>query len=218
MATEQQYGGNSVDTQLMPMPADLTPGLYDGTSSESSVSSPMNNNNLDNFYNENGYMAYAAFPMQYPVHGEGIAPTGLVPIELEIDGLYEDYDRRRKKNGGEKIVSGHVHSRRRAQNRASQRAFRDRKEKHMRELEQQLGELEGRHNDLSRSYDSLQVEYTSVKHQLEGLRGENARLQSSSRSCQAKEYDVPNGEILDPCLFDVSAFCFDQEDLQDRTV
>lgn len=88
----------------------------------------------------------------------------------------------------------------------------------MRELEQQLGELEGRHNDLSRSYDSLQVEYTSVKHQLEGLRGENARLQSSSRSCQAKEYDVPNGEILDPCLFDVSAFCFDQEDLQDRTV
>jgi len=203
----------------MSMPADMTPGLYDGTSSESSASSPLNGNNgFDNFYGGNGFMAYPAFPMQYPVNGEGVAPVGLIPVELEIEGLYEDYDRRRKKNGNEKIVSSHVHSRRRAQNRASQRAFRDRKEKHMRELEQRLGELEGRHNDLSRSYDSLQVEYTSVKQELERMRKENARLESSSRSYQAKEYDEPNGEILDPLLFDVSAFCFDQDDGQDRAM
>jgi len=55
-------------------------------------------------------MAYPAFPMQYPVNGEGVAPVGLIPVELEIEGLYEDYDRRRKKNGNEKIVSSHVHS------------------------------------------------------------------------------------------------------------
>jgi len=213
-----QYSENSTENQSMSMAADLTPGLYDGTSSESSASSPMNNTNFDSCYSGNGYMAYPAYPMQYPMHREGIAPAGLIPVELKIEGLYEDYDRRRKKDGNEKIVSGHVHSRRRAQNRASQRAFRDRKEKHMRELEQQLGELEGRHNDLSQSFDSLQVEYTSVKHQLEGLREENARLQGSSRSYQAKEYEESNGEILDPLLFDVSAFCFEQEDLQDHTV
>jgi AP-1-like transcription factor len=104
--------------------------------------------------------------------------------------------------------------RRRAQNRASQRAFRDRKEKHMRELEQRLAELEGRHTELSRSYDSLQVEYTNVKQELERLRKENARLEgssSSSRHYHAKDWEESKGEILDPLLFDVSAFCFDQD-------
>ncbi len=171
--------------------------------------------------------------MHYPMNGEGLAPMGLIPVELDIDSLYEDHDRRRRKNGGsEKAVSSHVHSvcsiiekrkhskinvvqRRRAQNRASQRAFRDRKEKHMRELEQRLGELEGRHTDLSRSYESLQLEYTNVKQELDKLRKENARLENSSgssRHCSSKEWDESKGEILDPLLFDVSAFCFDQDD------
>lgn len=87
----------------------------------------------------------------------------------------------------------------------------------MRELEQRLGELEGRHTELSQSYDSLQVEYTSVKQELDRLRKENARLEGSSRSYQTKEYEEPSGEILDPLLFDVSAFCFDQDEGQDRT-
>jgi len=208
-----QYSDHSADSQSMSMQADMTPGLYDGTSSESSASSPMNcNNGFDSFYGGNGYMTYPSYPMQYPINGENIAPVGLIPVELEIEGLYEDYDRRRKKNGNEKIVSSHVHSRRRAQNRASQRAFRDRKEKHMRELEQRLGELEGRHNDLSQSYDSLQVEYTSVKQELDRVRKENDRLEGSSSRYQSKDYDEPSGgEILDPLLFDVSAFCFDQD-------
>lgn len=55
-------------------------------------------------------MTYPSYPMQYPINGENIAPVGLIPVELEIEGLYEDYDRRRKKNGNEKIVSSHVHS------------------------------------------------------------------------------------------------------------
>lgn len=97
---------------------------------------------------------------------------------------------------------------------ASQRAFRDRKEKHMRELEQRLGELEGRHNDLSRSYDSLQAEYATAKGELDRLRKENARLEGTSRNYHGKEYEEPTGEILDPLLFDVSAFCFDPEEGQ----
>jgi hypothetical protein len=44
------------------------------------------------------------------MNGESVAPVGLIPVELEIEGLYEDYDRRRRKNGSEKIVSSHVHS------------------------------------------------------------------------------------------------------------
>lgn len=34
---------------------------------------------------------------------------GLIPVELDINSLYEDHDRRRRKNGGsEKSVSSHV--------------------------------------------------------------------------------------------------------------
>jgi AP-1-like factor len=157
---------------------------------------------------------------------------GLIPVELDIEGLYEDHDRRRRKNGNEKIVASHVHSvcysfdtkdikywlhqRRRAQNRASQRAFRDRKEKHMRDLEQRLGELEGRHNDLSRSYESLQVEYSSVKQELDRLRKEKGDASSTNSpesvgNSDQKVWNESGVEGLDPLLFDVSAYCFEQE-------
>ena len=101
--------------------------------------------------------------------------------------------------------------RRRAQNRASQRAFRDRKEKHMRELETKL-------NELSRSYETLQVEYSSVKQELDKLRKETMEGSNSSnpRNYQAKDWEESRREILDPLLFDVSAFCFEQEESDER--
>lgn len=119
---------NCLDGQSYLESPEMNPGLYDGTSSESSASSPLNSqvsHNLtprtlsltnkpqtfDSFYSANGYMSYPPFPMQYPIHGEGLAPVGLIPVELDIEGLYEDHDRRRKKSGSsEKSVSSHVHS------------------------------------------------------------------------------------------------------------
>lgn len=86
----------------------------------------------------------------------------------------------------------------------------------MRELEQRLSELEGRHSDLSRSYESLQLEYTSVKQELDKLRKDKTTLEGSSRSYQSREWEESKPEILDPLLFDVSAFCFDQDDSSDR--
>jgi len=214
---------DSSDTQAYMMTPEMSAAMYDGTSSESSASSPLNCNGFDNLYGANGFMNYPAFPMQYPMSGDGMAPLGLIPVELDIEGLYEDHDRRRRKGGSDKVVSSHVHSRRRAQNRASQRAFRDRKEKHMRELEQRLAELEGRHTDLSRSYESLQLEYTNVKQELEKMRKDGSRMDggssastSSSRHYHSRGWDDSKGEILDPLLFDVSAFCFDQDEGHER--
>ena len=89
----------------------------------------------------------------------------------------------------------------------------------MRELEQRLGELEGRHNDLSRSYETLQLEYSNAKSELDRLRKENTRLEGSSagtRSYHSKEWDESKVGILDPLLFDVSAFCFDQDEGDSR--
>lgn len=208
---------DSAESQAYMMTPEMSAAMYDGTSSESSASSPLNG--YDNLYGANGYMQYPTFPMQYPMSGDGMAPLGLIPVELDIEGLYEDHDRRRRKgSSSDKTVSSHVHSRRRAQNRASQRAFRDRKEKHMRDLEQRLAELEGRHTDLSRSYESLQLEYTSVKQELERLRKDKdgGSSSSSSRHYHSRGWEDSKGEILDPLLFDVSAFCFDQDEGHER--
>ena len=76
----------------------------------------------------------------------------------------------------------------------------------MRELEQQLGELESRHNDLSRSYESLQLEYANVKQELDKLRREK-----QEKGHHGKDWDS-NKEGLDPTLFDVSEFCFEEDD------
>lgn len=95
----------------------------------------------------------------------------------------------------------------------------------MRELEQRLAELESRHNDLTRSYESLQVEYSSVKQELDKL-WKDKRLEKfedsskSNHSCDgdSSEWDASRDEAMDPLLFDVSAFCYDQEDDKDRKV
>ncbi|PBP20563.1 putative AP-1-like transcription factor [Diplocarpon rosae] len=205
MATGQYLDG-SVGNQSYMMTPELTSAMYDSTSSDSSASSPINCNGCQSLYNATGYMAYPAFPMQHPLSGGGMARIGLIPVELNIEGLYEDHNRRRRKNGTDTNVSSHVHSRRRAQNRASQQAFRDRKQKHMRELEHRLGELEGRHSDLLRSYESLQIEYTSVKQEVDKMRKDNDRLEGPARIYQSREWGESRGEIIDPLLFDVSDF------------
>jgi hypothetical protein len=37
-----------------------------------------------------------------------VAEMRLIPVELDTKGLYEDYDRRRRKSGNEKDVAPHV--------------------------------------------------------------------------------------------------------------
>lgn len=44
------------------------------------------------------------------MHHEDQAPPGLIPVELDIEGLYEDHDRRRKRGSEGKVVAPHVHS------------------------------------------------------------------------------------------------------------
>lgn len=87
----------------------------------------------------------------------------------------------------------------------------------MRELEQRLEELEGRHNDLSRSYESLQVEYSGVKQELNQLRKERTErsvtgLPKEFEVSNVKDWEESKVGSMDPLLFDVSAFCFDQDE------
>lgn len=63
---------------------------------------------MDNIYSEHvpGFLRHA-YPVQDPVTA---AAMGLIPVELDIEGLYETQDRRRKKSTSDKVVPPHVHS------------------------------------------------------------------------------------------------------------
>lgn len=53
--------------------------------------------------------------------------------------------------------------RRRAQNRASQRAYRERKDQRIKDLEVLLNEAQSKNDVLSQAYTSLQAEYIKLK-------------------------------------------------------
>ena len=78
-----------------------------------------------------------------------------------------------------KDAASNMRIRRRAQNRASQRAFRERKEKHVHHLEHELEELESKHQHLSQSYTDLDSRHAEAQNELAQLRNELTQLRSS---------------------------------------
>jgi predicted nuclease with TOPRIM domain len=84
--------------------------------------------------------------------------------------------------------------RRRAQNRASQRAFRERKEKHVKGLENQLEDLHEKHQDLLQSFSRQAGEVSRLNSRISEL---NAEL-NALRSCQDQSFS----EMLMPEKFD----------------
>jgi AP-1-like factor len=96
--------------------------------------------------------------------------------------------------------------RRRAQNRAAQRAFRERKEKHARDLEAQLtvltdkyNKLEGSHSELNAAYEKLRktIELLTQHDDAEGEdeEGNIIRRRSSNSDTLRKLLDILHGEF-----------------------
>lgn len=211
----------SHDTQHMyhaAAPVNGTPDLYYGSSKASSPISPLSRtmSYVDNAGNvQNGYTTATSLPYSIPTESSYLTPPpGMIPVQLDIEGLYEDHDRRRKSSGDRDHDSVSSH-RRRAQNRASQRAFRDRKEKHVKQLEDKLRDLENKNKDLSQSYESLQLEYTNVKQELERLSEENQSLRSTPTAhfavpANERQFYPPQYKDSNPPLFDESMFSYEQ--------
>ncbi|CAI6337504.1 unnamed protein product [Periconia digitata] len=97
--------------------------------------------------------------------------------------------------------------RRRAQNRAAQRAFRERKEKHARDLEVQLSALTERYNKLESSHSELNAAYEKLRKTIELLTqdddddadgeeddGKITRRRSSNTDTLRKLLDILHGE------------------------
>ncbi|ETI22529.1 hypothetical protein G647_06604 [Cladophialophora carrionii CBS 160.54] len=86
--------------------------------------------------------------------------------------------------------------RRREQNRSSQRAYRERKERHQKELEGQIAQWQQKHQLLSRSYSQQTEEVARLKSQIEQLNSEISNLQSGLPTlcgslCQSpQEFDL----------------------------
>lgn len=70
---------------------------------------------------------------------------------------------KRKRENRYKNAPPSVLSRRRAQNRASQRAYRERKDQRIKDLEQMLSDAKQRNDVLGQAYAALQSEYLTLK-------------------------------------------------------
>ncbi|KIW06058.1 uncharacterized protein PV09_03232 [Verruconis gallopava] len=86
--------------------------------------------------------------------------------------------------------------RRRAQNRAAQRAFRERKEKHARDLEQKLAELTVKYQSLETSHSELTAAYEKLQKTLEILT-QKEEVEGGGRSAETlrKFLTILHGEL-----------------------
>lgn len=98
------------------------------------------------------------------------------------------------------------HQRRRAQNRAAQRAFRERKEKHARDLEAQLSVLTDKYNKLETSHSELNAAYDKLRKTIELLTQDDdaegdeeedrqMRRRSSNSETLRKLLDILHGDF-----------------------
>jgi AP-1-like factor len=88
----------------------------------------------------------------------------------------------------------HTQQAERAQNRAAQRAFRERKEKHARDLEVQLADLTSKYQSLETSHAELSAAYEKLQKTLELLTTKED-VDSGSAETLRKFLSILHGEI-----------------------
>ncbi|KAK5081897.1 hypothetical protein LTR70_006516 [Exophiala xenobiotica] len=132
----------------------------------------------------------------YEIYDYSATPVNFYPAQTSnkihaefTSSALDEKDRRRKrsdasKSGAEKATIPNTHMRRRAQNRASQRAFRERKEKHVKGLEHQLEELHEKHQDLLQSYTKQADEVSRLNSRIAELSTELTTM----RQCQDSSF------------------------------
>jgi len=204
--------------QYAVLPFDGT-GAYENLSDESNADSPPG---YDQIFHGLGNMDYPIYSYPGPSPGFIVrSPNISRSIGDGIDGEHAsggDQRKRRLSSVKDKDSLSQIHSRRRAQNRASQRAFRDRKEKHVKDLERRFEELEGKHKALERSYSELNVSQESLKKEIGELEAENELLRrtgsiSSSVSFRGmlEAQDFENVSLDGSLLYSGPAFYFDSD-------
>jgi len=144
-----------VDMWFMPFEESHDPPMLDPTSELSSYSSVRMSPTLS----------------EYDARTESYYPNSCVPetspSDIASEMIMDDMSvSDRRASTGEKSQTS---SRRRAQNRAAQRAFRERKEKRARDLEEQLAMMTEKYKDLEMEHVHLQQSHEKLQQTLELL-------------------------------------------------
>ncbi|KAK0635613.1 hypothetical protein B0T17DRAFT_481464 [Bombardia bombarda] len=93
----------------------------------------------------------------------GVYPSPESDEESQQPAQQQKTTTKRKRENRYKNAPPSVLSRRRAQNRASQRAYRERKDQRIKDLEQMLNDAKQRNDDLGQAYATLHAEYMTLK-------------------------------------------------------
>ncbi|KJZ79581.1 hypothetical protein HIM_01050 [Hirsutella minnesotensis 3608] len=103
----------------------------------------------------------SSFPFNYTSPRSTVSDP-IIPTQPLLQEESPEAPRRRRENRYRNAPPG-VLSRRRAQNRASQRAYRERKEQRIRDLEQELRESNQRNQSITEAYVTLQAENARLR-------------------------------------------------------
>ncbi|KAI9703230.1 MAG: hypothetical protein M1836_007795 [Candelina mexicana] len=119
-------------------------------------------------------------------------PSSLVSLHGDSGmGMDMDPDQRARSSSEEKDNLTPAQSRRKAQNRAAQRAFRERKERHVKDLEQKLTALE-------QATTTLKVANDRLKRELQKVATENEILRATSSSTSGPAAKPSPSEVVGP--------------------
>ncbi|KAL1982236.1 hypothetical protein VTN96DRAFT_1605 [Rasamsonia emersonii] len=172
---------SSPDIAAMPVPF---PAFCDLNSDSSNPNSPVNNKPVLFPVGSLSYNVplYEGGPMElYTPLGE--------KMPLTTNTTAEGQNRRRKSNTAKDPETiANMQFRRRAQNRASQRAFRERKERHLKSVESQLHNLQSLHHDLLQSYNQQAEEVARLKQRIQELTSEIEKLRNDVRYDSVPEH------------------------------
>lgn len=151
----------------------------------------------------------ASYLPTYPFHGlatsqgspDPAVPPTPMPIGSVDSGFGGEIDENRasrtRSSSEEKDGLTPAQSRRKAQNRAAQRAFRERKERHVKELEAKLTALESSTQNLQSDNERLKLALQRAKTENEILRATSGQHSPTSSSNMSASYPAPMGLMPD---------------------
>ncbi|KDN49492.1 hypothetical protein RSAG8_02194, partial [Rhizoctonia solani AG-8 WAC10335] len=172
---QQSFSNNNImvapsSVMAPPVPADtMTPPLTEESSPSPSASH--NDSNVGDGSKRKASKDDSGSPESQPrskVHKAGEDSVNSQPTDEPTRKAS-----RRKSSGNSSLTEENRLAKRKEQNRAAQRAFRDRKEKHVRELEDKIEELE-------QKFNTSESENTNLKDLLRRLQNENVMLKQSA--------------------------------------
>ncbi|KAL5114935.1 hypothetical protein ACEQ8H_007182 [Pleosporales sp. CAS-2024a] len=153
------------------------------------------------------YNAYAfhGLPTPQQASPDAALPLSPMPVGSIDSGLGGDMDdsrgSRTRSSSEEKENLTPAQSRRKAQNRAAQRAFRERKERHVKDLENKLSALESSTHSLQSDNERLKLALQRARTENEILRATTGQSPASSRPVSVS-YPSPGAHLPDEDLGD----------------